>query len=165
MLASAAIRDARRAGLPADSLSPTGSLRRYAPDIGDVSVLATAAPAHQAEVIDGFARLPSFVSVLSKTSSSVTAATSRGTVTLHVAAPEHAGAALAWHTGSRAHTNRLGERAKRRNLRFADGRLQRADGTHVVTASESDVYRHLGLPYIPPELREGADEIEAAESG
>ena len=42
MLASTLIREARRAGLPADSLTPVGSLRRFAPDIGDVSLLGVA---------------------------------------------------------------------------------------------------------------------------
>ena len=45
MLASDAIREARRAGLAADRSRPLGSLRRFAPDIGDVSLLAVAAAA------------------------------------------------------------------------------------------------------------------------
>ena len=58
MLASTAIRDARRAGLPAQSLTPLGSLRRFAPAVGDVALLAVAPAADHAEVLTGFARLP-----------------------------------------------------------------------------------------------------------
>ena len=165
MLAATAIREARRAGLPTDSISPTGSLRRYSPDIGDVSLVATASlPLHQ-DVLTGFGRLPSSVGVLARTPSSVTIATARGTVTVYVTAPEQAGAAMAWHTGSRAHTEQLIARAERRNLRFRDAHLQRATGADVTAFSESELYRHLDLPYIAPEMREGRDEIGAAEAG
>jgi DNA polymerase (family 10) len=165
MLASTVIREARRAGLPADSISPTGSLRRYSPDIGDVSLLATASLPLQSEVLTGFGRLPSAVGVLSRTPSSVTIATARGTVTVHVTSPEQAGAAMAWHTGSRAHTDQLIVRAEHRNLVFRDAHLHRANGVGLTAFSESELYRHLDLPYIAPEMREGRDEIAAADAG
>jgi DNA polymerase (family 10) len=164
MLASAAIRDARRAGLSTDSISPIGSLRRFSPEVDDVALLAVAAPSHHADILAGFSRLPAVTAVAAETASSVTTMTARGAVTLHVAAPEHAGAALAWHTGSRAHTARLAERAERFNLQFDGGRLRRRNGADVPTATEADLYRHLDLPYIAPELRDGTgEEIAAAE--
>jgi len=165
MLAATAIREVRRAGLPIDAISPTGSLRRYAPDIGDVSLVVTASlPLHE-EVLTGFGHLPSSVGVLARTPSSVTIATARGTITVYVTAPEQAGAAMAWHTGSRAHTGQLVARAERRNLRFRDARLQRASGADLVAFSESELYRYLDLPYIAPEMREGRDEIATADAG
>jgi len=165
MLAATAIREARRAGLPLDSLSPTGSLRRYAPDIGDVSLVATASLPFHEEVLTGFGHLPSSIGVLARSPSSVTVATTRGAVTIYVTAPEQAGAAMAWHTGSHAHTDQLIARAERRHLRFRDAHLQRASGADVTAFSESELYRHLDLPYIAPEMREGRDEIRAAEAG
>jgi len=161
MLAATAIREARRAGLPLDSLSPTGSLRRYAPDIGDVSLVATASLPFHEEVLTGFGHLPSSIGVLARSPSSVTVATTRGAVTIYVTAPEQAGAAMAWHTGSHAHTDQLIARAERRHLRFRDAHLQRASGADVTAFSESELYRHLDLPYIAPEMREGRDEIRA----
>src|ERR1051325_10237745 len=80
MLAATAIREARRAGLPTDSISPTGSLRRYAPDIGDVSLVVTASLPFHEEVLTGFGHLPSSIGVLARTPASVTVATTRGTV-------------------------------------------------------------------------------------
>jgi DNA polymerase (family X) len=165
LLASATIREARRAGLPLDSLSSVGSLRRYAPDVGDVTLLASAAAAVHEEVITRFAQLPSVTGVTVQTPSSVTALTPRGAVTLHLSTPEHAGAALAWHTGSRAHTDQLRARASRMQLRFTDGTLTRATGPALPTSSETELYRYLQLPFIAPELREGADEIAIAEAG
>jgi DNA polymerase (family 10) len=159
------MREARRAGLPADSFTPLGSLRRYAPDIGDVSLLAVAEPAAHDHVLDGFLRLPFVTAVLAKLPASVEAATDRGRVRLHVTAPEDAGAALVWHTGARRHTEQLQARAAKIGLVLRDGLLSRPNGALVSTPDEEEVYRQLRLPFISPELREGFDEIEVAARG
>jgi DNA polymerase (family 10) len=165
MVASTVIRDARRAGFPIRSLTPLGSLRRYSPDVGDVSLLAVAPPDRYANLLNVFTRLPFVTRVLDLAPASATVATERGAVTLRFAAPEHAGAALVWHTGSKGHTARLQARARERNLAFEDGRLLAPSGHPIATATEEELYRHVELPYVPPELREGADEIAFAERG
>jgi DNA polymerase (family X) len=162
MLASTVIREARRAGLPADSLTPVGSLRRFSPDIGDVSLLGVA-PAHRhRRLLDGFARLPGVSAVGGRDPLSVTVQTERGRVRLLLTSPEHAGSAFVWHTGSRAHVGHLQAKAQRIGLSLADGALANK-GIPVACASEDELYRILDLPFIAPELREGADEIAAAE--
>jgi DNA polymerase (family 10) len=163
MLASTLIREARRSGL-ASTLTPVGSLRRYSPDIGDVSLLGVAPPGQQPQLIDAFTRLPSVTGVLARHASSVSVATARGDVTLHVTLPEHAGSALVWHTGSKGHTGQLQLRARHHGLTFHGGTLKR-DGVVLPAPTEDDVYEHVALPYIAPELREGVDEIEAADRG
>ena len=130
-----------------------------------MSLLAVAPPSRHADVLDAFLRLPMVTSVLAKLPSSVEAATERGRVRLHVTTPDDAGAALVWHTGTRRHTALLQARAARLGLTLSDALLSRASGAIIATPDEDEVYRHLDLPYISPELREGADEIEAAESG
>ena len=165
MLVSSAIRDVRRAGLPIEALFPLGSLRRYAPDVGDVALLAIARTRLHREVLAAFGRLPSVTGILGDTATSITATTSRGDVTLHVADPVHAGAALVWHTGTRAHTEQLRLRAKRLGFYFGEAQLTRANGGDIATISETDLYRELGLPYIAPELRESDEAIAAAERG
>jgi DNA polymerase (family 10) len=159
------MRDARRAGIPAEQLLPIGSLRRWAPEIGDVSLLAVAQPAVHDRVLDGFLRLPFVTAVLARLPASVEAATDRGRVRLHVTAPEDAGAALVWHTGTRRHTEQLQERAWRMGLVLRDGLLSRPNGALLSTPHEEDVYRELRLPFISPELREGFGEIAFAERG
>jgi DNA polymerase (family 10) len=159
------IREARRAGLPADDFLPLGSLRRWAPDIGDVSLLAVAQPAIHDQVLEGFLRLPLVSAVLARLPSSAEAATDRGRVRLHVTAPEDAGAALVWHTGARRHTEQLQARAGRIGFVLRDGLLSRPNGVLVSTPAEEDVYRLLHLPFISPELREGLDEIDVAARG
>ena len=164
MLASTLIREARRAGLAADSLIPVGSLRRFSPDIGDVSLLGVAPPARHRRVLDGFAKLSCVTTVVNRDPSSITVLSERGTVRLLLAAPEHAGSALVWHTGSRGHVALLQQKADRLGLSYTDGALSR-DGAPVAGTTEDEVYRLLGLPFIAPELREGTDEVDAAERG
>ena len=165
MLASGAMREAERVGLPARSFTPLGSLRRYAPAIGDVSLLAVAAAKDHPELLTGFARLPAVAAILSRSLSHVTIGNERGAITLHVAVPEEAGSALVWHTGSLAHTALLQSRAHHMGFAFESGRLLDRSGQPMLADTEERFYEHLGLPAIPPELREGADEISAAEAG
>lgn len=164
MLASMLIREARRAGLAADSLIPVGSLRRFSPDIGDVSLLGVAPSGRHRRVLDGFAKLPGVTTVVNRNPSEITVLSERGAARLLLAAPEHAGSALLWHTGSRAHVALLQARAESLGLSYADGMLSR-NGAAVAGTTEDEVYRLLGLPFIAAELREGGDEIAAAERG
>ena len=165
LLASTVIREARRAGLPVEALTPLGSLRRHAPDVGDVSLLAVAPAQWHGDVLDGFARLPLVTSVEALLPTSIEISTDRGRVRLHLTTLDDAGAALVWHTGAQRHTQALQAHATRRGLTFRDGLLSRDNGVLVAAPDEDELYRHLGLPYIPPELREGGGEIEAAERG
>jgi DNA polymerase (family X) len=165
MLASTIMRDAHRVGLPVASLTTVGSLRRFSPDIGDVALVGVAAPDVHTEVLDRFARLPAVSHVLSRSATHVTTATERGTVTLHLAEPEYAGAVLVWHTGSRRHTGALQVRARLRGLTLDRAQLTDATGVRLSVPTEEALYRHLDLPFIPPELREGEDEIAVAEQG
>jgi DNA polymerase (family 10) len=165
MLASTAIRDAQRAGLPAHSWMPLGSLRRFAPAVGNVALLGVSAAADHADVLTGFARLPAVGAILARSTSHITIGNERGVISLHLAVPEEAGSALVWHTGSHAHTRQLQERAQRYGFTFDKGRLLDGQSHALVAATEERFYQHLGLPDIPPELREGEDEIAVAERG
>jgi DNA polymerase (family X) len=165
MLASSVIREARRAGLGAEALTPVGSVRRFAPAIGDVCLLGIAPASRHKQVLRAFSRLPVASAVTAESDSSVTVHTPRGIVTLHLTSPEHAGAALVWHTGSRAHVDQLCRLAERRGYRFANAQLSHSTNGSVACASEDEFYQHLDLPYIAPELRSGDGEIEAATGG
>jgi DNA polymerase (family 10) len=165
MLASAIMRDVQRAGLPVLSITAIGSLRRFAPAIGDVSLLALSPADAHVELLSGFARLPEAAIVLKRSTTHVTIGSERGAITMHVTVPEAAGSALVWHTGSRLHTTLLQARAQQLGLTFADARLLDRRGRPLVADMEVDFYAHLGLPEIPPELREGGDEIAVADRG
>ena len=165
VLASSIIRDARRAGLAVDSLTPVGSLRRFAPDVGDVALLGIVPGATHPGVLRAFTRLPAVLSAGSERDRRITIQTARGTVTLHLAAPEDAGAALVWHTGARAHTDRLITHAADAGLQFMDGTLRDGSGSRLPCPTEAEFYRRLTLPFIAPELRNGTDEVDAAAAG
>jgi len=165
MLASMASREAHRVGLAVQDIVPVGGLRRYAPSLEGAALLALVAEDRHTEVLTGFSRLPFVRSIIDLSETSMRAATDRGLLALHVAAPDVAGAALVWHTGTRRHTTWLQKRAVAMGLIFVDGRLRRADGSALIAPDEEMFYRLLDLPHVPPELREGEDEIESAERG
>lgn len=162
-LAAIVVRETRRAGLPVDTLISVGELRRYEPAVSSVEILAVAAPSDRRAVLSGFARLP--VAGLSREPDdrTIIIVTDRGSVTLHLTTPEEAGAALVWHTGSRSHVAALQQRAVTRGLDLRDARLFGETGQSVRCPSEDDLYDRLDLPFIPPELRAGEDEIAMAE--
>lgn len=87
-----------------------------------------------------------------------------GELLLRVVAEEEAAAAQLWSTGSDAHLEALAERARAVGLRLDEEGLWR--GSERLPASgEASVYEALGCRWVPPELREGADEVERAASG
>jgi DNA polymerase (family 10) len=83
-------------------------------------------------------------------------------ITLSVSAPERFGVTLLYATGSEAHLQLLAERAGKHGLQLSARGLFRGD-TEIECRSEAQIYEALKLPFIPPELREGAGEIEAAQ--
>ena len=88
----------------------------------------------------------------------------QGEMTLHLTGPDSYGAALLLATGSSAHMEALEAFAQRRGFTLDGGGL-RKDGRIVAAKTETDIYQALGLPFIPPELRETGEEVQAAETG
>ena len=161
-LASFVANEVRRTGAPIDELTPLGGLRRYAPSVDRVTLLTTAPIDRHAAVLDALAQLSGKATVLNRTAGRIAVATERGPIEVFLATPEQTGAALVWHTGPDLHVQQLQARAPKRGLLFADARLTDR-GRDVPCPSENDFYRHLGLPYVAPELRESADVLEAAD--
>ncbi len=86
-----------------------------------------------------------------------------GGLQIHVTDRKHFGAALLQATGSADHLQGLRDLAERKSMRLDKDGLHK--GRTVVAATEEDIYRALGLPFIEPELREGRGEIERALNG
>ena len=89
----------------------------------------------------------------------------RSQIGVRFPAPDNAGSTLLYLTGSAEHFNLLRRRASDRGWRLTADGLQRADGARRTAASEEELYAALDLPLIPPEIRNGDDEIAAAERG
>lgn len=165
VLASSIIKELRNTGVAPEVLTPVGSLRRFSPEVGDVALFAAADGAVRDTLLRAFTTLASAQYVPALGASGATIVTSRGPVTLHVSDPSRAGAALVWLTGSVGHVHAVAEIAARRGLRFAAGSLTDASDQHIRCETEEDFYASIGLPFIPPELRHGSDEIDCARDG
>lgn len=87
-------------------------------------------------------------------------------VDVRAVAPASWGAALIYFTGSKAHNVRIRERALRRGSTLSEyGLVGREDGEVIAGADEHEVYRALGLAWIPPTMREDRGEVDAAAGG
>ena len=159
------VAEALRAHGGVDRLEIAGSLRRMRETIKDVDILVTSTD--PARVIAALASLPSVVEVLARGETKATVRHQDGLhVDLRVVEPQAFGAALQYFTGSKDHNVRVRELAKRRGLTISEyGVFNEATGARVAGATEEEVYAAVGLPFIPPELRENTGEIEAARNG
>ncbi|MBI3998097.1 MAG: DNA polymerase/3'-5' exonuclease PolX [Armatimonadetes bacterium] len=142
-----------------------GSLRRMKETVGDIDILVTSRK--PGDVMEAFVRAPHVAQVLSHgpTRSSVVLEVSLQ-ADMRVVEPAAYGAALQYFTGSKEHNVALRERAVRKGLKVNEYGVWRVkDGKRVAGRTEADVYRAVGVPWIPPELREDQGEIEAAADG
>jgi DNA polymerase (family X) len=142
-----------------------GSLRRFRDSIGDIDILA--ASTRSGPLMDAFANLSLVDEVVVKGPTKTSIRTTRGLqVDLRVVPPEAWGAALQYFTGSKAHNIRTREMAVHQKLKLSEyGLFDVETGDLVVSETEEEVYQRLGLPWIPPPLREDRGEIEAARRG
>lgn len=150
---------------PVDKIDIAGSLRRWKETIKDIDILATSD--NPKEVMKVFVHLPHVKEVLMHGNTKSSIVINEGLqVDLRVVARESYGAALAYFTGSKEHNIRLREMAVKKGLKINEYGISREkDDKKIGGEKEEDVYRILGLPYIPPELREDRGEIEAALDG
>jgi DNA polymerase (family 10) len=143
---------------------PAGSLRRWRETVGDVDLLVGATD--PAAVTRAFARFPEIGRVTGLGETKVSAELVDGMrVQLWVHPPERFGSALQYATGSQAHNVRLRELALDRGLSLSEHGFKTKGGKEILCAEETEVYERLGLPWIPPELREDRGEIQAAKEG
>jgi DNA polymerase (family 10) len=148
-----------------DEIAYAGSLRRMRETIGDLDILVAAADAEP--IMEAFTSMPRVAEVLAKGSTKTTIVTRRGLqVDLRVVPHEAWGAALIYFTGSKAHNIRIREIAVKKGLKLSEwGLFHAKDGSLIAALSEEVVYEALGLPWIPPTMREDCGEVEAALSG
>ncbi|WP_232700992.1 DNA polymerase/3'-5' exonuclease PolX [Halobacterium wangiae] len=150
-----------------------GSLRRWKPTIGDVDVLAASDDGEAVgRALTEWERVGETID-FGPTKTSVWMDGVR--VDLRVVADEEYGAALQYFTGNKGHNLTLRNRAIDRDLKvneygvFDVSRVEDEEGQRVgellASETEEDVYEAVGLPWMPPELREDRGEIEAAANG
>lgn len=142
-----------------------GSLRRMKETVGDIDILAISTAPRK--VMDAFVALPLVRRVMAKGDTKSSVMARQGIqVDVRVVEPEAYGAALTYFTGSKAHNIRLREMARKKGLKISEyGVFEERTGKRIGGKQEKEIYAILGLPVIPPELREDAGEIEAALKG
>ncbi len=148
-----------------DRVELAGSARRLADSVKDLDVIATASDPKA--LTGAFARLDVIESAGSAGENAVRGRTHSGlAVDVRVVEPDLFGNLLQHFTGSKDHNMQLREAMVRRGLHVSEyGILDDATGETTRCAREEEVYERLGLAWIPPELREGRGELEAAAAG
>jgi DNA polymerase (family 10) len=148
-----------------------GSIRRGRPTIGDVDLLV--ASNDPLPIMEAFVKMDEVSRILGNGEKKSSVELHNGLqVDLRVIPPERWGTALQYFGGSQAHGIHIREIARTKGLSLnehaltpvnSDGSL---DSAHeILCATEEEVYNRIGLPWIPPEIREDHGEIEAAQAG
>src|SRR3954454_21367891 len=145
-----------------DRVEVAGSLRRLGDSAKDIDIIATASD--PAALIARLGELEIVDSVAQSGDAGARVVTHSGMkIDLRVVAPDQFGNVLQHFTGSKAHNVQLREAMVKRGLHISEyGVLDDETGETTRCATEEGVYERLGLPWIPPELREGRGELEAA---
>jgi DNA polymerase (family 10) len=149
------------------NISSAGSLRRCKETIGDIDILTTGK--NGAEIIKIFTKFPKTEQVLAAGATKSSIIVKGGVqVDLRIVEPKSYGAALQYFTGSKAHNIRLRNIAKSKGLKLSEYGVFSLRDTGikrkkmVAGKTEEEVYKIIGLTYVPPELREDRGEVEAA---
>jgi DNA polymerase (family 10) len=140
-----------------------GSFRRGRETVGDLDILVTMESG--SPVMERFTAYEDVVEVVSRGSTRSTVILRDGLqVDLRAVEPDCFGAALHYFTGSKAHNIQIRRMGQGRGLKINEYGVFRGD-ERIAGKTEKSVFRSVGLPFIPPPLREGRGEIDAAHGG
>jgi len=144
-----------------EEVTPAGSLRRGRETVGDLDLLVTGRD--PADIADHFVKFPGIAAILAKGEDKVSVKLKNDLqVDVRLLERSAYGAALQYFTGSKEHNVALRDRAKRHGWKLNEYGLFHGDKV-LASHNEEEIYAKLGLPWIPPELRENLGEIEAAD--
>ena len=146
-----------------ERVETAGSVRRRSEIVRDVD-LAVATALGAAELAARLGTAAPALEVTERDGAVAVRLEDGTTADVYGAPPDRFGHILAWATGSAAHLERLAAHAAARGLVLDRGGLRRGDAP-VPCPEEAAFYAALGLPFIPPELREGGDEVARAAAG
>jgi DNA polymerase (family X) len=146
-------------------VEPMGSLRRRAPTIGDVDLLATCTEDHMEEVVSYFVKYPNKISIEAEgTDKGAFMASGGRRVDLRVVPEKQYGSMIQYFTGNKAHNIKLRELGLKQGVSLNEFGIKNVKtGKMEEFATEEAFYNALGLDWVPPEIREGHDEIKLAQ--
>ena len=142
---------------------PAGSYRRMKETVGDIDILVMTEESEKA--VNIFCSLKGVERVLAQGDTKGSCIFSGNIqVDLRAIPPESFGSALQYFTGSKAHNVHLRSIAKQKGLKISEYGVFKED-KKIAGENEEDVYKSIGLIWIPPEMREDTGEIELAIAG
>ncbi|HEY6635823.1 MAG TPA: DNA polymerase/3'-5' exonuclease PolX [Acidimicrobiia bacterium] len=152
---------ARIAGLEGVTAAvPCGSFRRFSETIGDVDIVVATEDAPLVhETVVAFSEAAEVVGSGETKTSFLTREGLQ--VDVRTVAPHQLGSALLYFTGSKTHNIQLRQKAMDQGWLLSEYGLF-AEEEVIASETEADIYRALGMDFIPPTLREGGGEVEAA---
>jgi DNA polymerase (family X) len=150
-----------------EQIEIAGSLRRSLETIGDIDILVGAASDHASAIFDVFTGDASVLDILGRGDTKSSVRTTEGRqVDLRIVSAAQFPAALMYFTGSKEHNVAMRQRARERGMALNEYGLFRLDANGdtdfskpVEFATEADIYRKLGMAWVPPELREDRGEV------
>jgi DNA polymerase (family 10) len=145
------------------SIEPAGSFRRLRETVGDIDLLVVCEDADDAA--QRFTSHPDVVRVIARGPAKTSVVMGKDTqVDIRMVPGESIGAAMQYFTGSQAHGVAVRSMALRKGMKLNEYGVFRG-GERIAGLTEREVYEAVGLPWIPPELRENRGEIRAALAG
>jgi DNA polymerase (family 10) len=159
-IAESVIEELRKRAKRIGRMTCAGSLRRMRETIGDIDILVETDRGTQA--VEAFTALPQVTQVLARGDTKGSVVVEGGLqIDLRAVPKESYGAALQYFTGSKAHSVRLREIARKRGFKINEYGIFRGE-KRIGGETEEEIYERIGMAWIPPELREDGGEIEAA---
>ena len=144
-------------------IQAAGSLRRMKETVGDIDILASGT--NGPDIVKSFVNMHGVTQVLASGDTKGSVRVEEGVqADLRVVSADKFGAALQYFTGSKEHNIHLREIAKKKGLKISEYGIFKGE-KKIGGQREEDIYKTLGMDWIPPELRENRGEIEAAQEG
>ncbi len=152
-----------KAALKSERIVMAGEARRWHETTDTICLVVESTNSSHKAAFDAFKKFPQVTKVDAKDDAYMRVNLSLG-VTAEMHLTDNLALGLIEHTGSKEHYQQLQKIAEKQNLTLGAGIFKKNSQT-IEVKSEADFYRALKLPLIPPELREGEDEIALAKSG
>lgn len=145
-----------------------GSLRRKTETVGDIDIAVECLDKNQKKIIEYYLKYPKIITKESSGSSKSSIIINPGIkIDLRLQQKESFGTLLQYFTGSKRHNIKLREYAQRKDLSISEFSIKETKTLNKISIhkfdNETKLYNFLGLQYIPPEIREGSNEIELAQ--
>lgn len=150
--------------LPLNRIDVLGSMRRMNPTIGDIDIAVATESVNDQEIIKHFLNYPKKLSVEGAGDKKASMIISPSIhVDLRVQRLQQYGSMLQYFTGSKAHNIKLREYALKKGLSLSEWGIKKVGSDKIVEFSdEESFYKYLDLDWIPPEIREGTNEVDLA---